>query len=117
MPNREGTTLEVSSLLSDTVRSCKRLVKLNRPPLLNSAAWKYFSNLPTLDTLSIFGSSVLGSFALLDQDDLDFLNVRTFSFYTRMAADATTVIQRPEFPSLKKFALYFDNSSLEHNLL
>ncbi|OAX35531.1 hypothetical protein K503DRAFT_858558 [Rhizopogon vinicolor AM-OR11-026] len=95
----------------------QRLIKLNRPPLLNSAAWKHLSNLPTLDTLSIFGPSVLGSFALFDKDNLDFasfLDVRTLSFYTRTAADVTTVIQRSEFPSLKKFALHVDNPPSEH---
>jgi hypothetical protein len=65
-------------ILCDTIRSCKRLVKL-RGPLLDFAAWKYISSLPTLVTLEINGAGVDEP---LDWDGLDvahFLNLAALS--------------------------------------
>jgi hypothetical protein len=94
-------------ILCDTIRSCKRLVKLCCP-LLDFAAWKYISSLPTLVTLGINGAGVD---ELLDWDGLDvahFLNLAALSLdfdepSLTEANNIATVIQHSEFPSLKEF--------------
>ncbi|KAJ8594790.1 hypothetical protein M405DRAFT_450304 [Rhizopogon salebrosus TDB-379] len=94
-------------ILCDTIRSCKCLVKLCCP-LLDFAAWKYISSLPTLVTLEINGAGVDEP---LDWDGLDvahFLNLAELSLdfvepsFTE-AKNIATVIQHSEFPSLKEF--------------
>lgn len=92
------------SLLSDTVRSCTRLVAL-RLPYLDFAAWKHLSNLSTLLTVEI-SHDVCRS---MDWDDLDFapfLNLTVLSFHARVTTDIITVIRHSEFPSLKEFSMY-----------
>ncbi|KAJ8596818.1 hypothetical protein M405DRAFT_804906 [Rhizopogon salebrosus TDB-379] len=104
--NAPMTTRDIS-MLSDTVRSCRRLVKLRCPPL-NSAAWKYLSNLPTLVTLTVNGP---GADDLLGQDNFSpFLNLKILSVYLgtlhfATAKNITTFIRHSEFPSLKEFHL------------
>jgi len=99
----------VISRLSDTIRSCNRLVKLCCP-LLDSAAWNHISNLPTLVSLEINRPGA--NTQLLDRDDLNlapFLNLTDLSLSLRSpstdAVDIMTLIQHSEFPSLKKFEL------------
>jgi hypothetical protein len=94
-------------ILCDTIRSCTRLVKLCCP-LLDFAAWKYISSLPTLVTLEING---MGVDELLNWDGLGlahFLNLTALSLDLEepsltCAKNIATVIQHSEFPSLKKF--------------
>jgi hypothetical protein len=96
------------SLLSESVRSCKRLKHL-RCPSLDSAAWKYLSNLPTLVTLAICNGPYN---ALLDRDNIilaPFLNVTALTFHSRSATDIITIIQHSEFPSLKEFGATVDD--------
>ncbi|OJA11043.1 hypothetical protein AZE42_07192 [Rhizopogon vesiculosus] len=97
------------SRLSDAIRSCNRLVTLCCPPL-DSTAWEYLSNLPTLVKLDIHGH---GADHLLDQDNLNlapFVNVTSFTFRPAAptfvtVANMITVLQRSEFPSLKESKL------------
>jgi len=94
-------------ILCDTIRSCKRLAKLCGP-LLDFAAWKYISSLPTLVTLEINGAGIDEP---LDWDGLDvahFLNLTVLSLNFENpslteAKNIATVIQHSEFPSLKEF--------------
>ncbi|OJA12696.1 hypothetical protein AZE42_11699 [Rhizopogon vesiculosus] len=93
------------SLLSEIIRSYRRLKHLTCPSL-DSAAWKHLSNLPTLVKVEI--SRGLDKIQL-DRDNIDFgpfLNVTTLHFNIKSASDIITLIQRSEFPSLKKFAMY-----------
>ncbi|OAX31658.1 hypothetical protein K503DRAFT_60425 [Rhizopogon vinicolor AM-OR11-026] len=55
-PLAHGQTADDLALLSDTVRSCKRLVKLRCSPL-DSASWTHFSNLHTLLSRNLWGVS------------------------------------------------------------
>ncbi|KAJ8592834.1 hypothetical protein M405DRAFT_812158 [Rhizopogon salebrosus TDB-379] len=112
-------TTDDSSLLSDTVRSCNRLVKLCCP-LLDSSAWGYLSKLPTLTTLTINGPGTDGD--LLDWNNLNFvpfLNLTALSLSLGTiprvtATNIATAIQHSNFPSLKKFKLHaFDDYSWE----
>jgi hypothetical protein len=95
-------TADELSLLSDTIRACKRLKHLTCPSL-DYAAWEHLSNLPNLVALQICGGMHQ---VLLNRDSLDFapfLNVATLRFYqVESAADIITVIQHSEFPSLKE---------------
>ncbi|OAX33522.1 hypothetical protein K503DRAFT_518147 [Rhizopogon vinicolor AM-OR11-026] len=109
------TTAEDLDLLSDTVRSCKRLVKLRCPPL-DSAAWKHLSNLHTLLTVKI-RKAYYGTYHPLDRNNLEFapfLNVRTicFSFDLGIAEGIITLLQRSKFPSLKNFGFNVTDGSL-----
>ena len=99
----------VISRLSDTIRSCNRLVKLCCP-LLDSAAWKHISNLRTLVSLEINRPGA--DTQLLDRDDLNlapFLNLTDLSLSlcspSAYAVDIITLIEHSEFPSLKEFEL------------
>jgi hypothetical protein len=91
--------------LSETVRSCKALTRLQCPPL-DSAAWKHLSTVPTLLDLSILQESFSGPPSKLDTHNLSFatfLNVTILRFCYAPIADITTVMQHSEFPSLKEF--------------
>jgi hypothetical protein len=98
------------SMLSDTVCACNRLVKLCCP-LLDSSAWRYLSELPTLVTLTINGPDKDGD--LLDWNNLNFvpflnLTALSLSFGALPRVTTTniaTAIQHSNFPSLKKFEL------------
>jgi len=75
--------------------------------VLDSAGWKYLSNIPAVLTLKING---LGVDNLLDRGSLNFvpflnLTALCFEFDTRAAANIATVIQQSEFPSLNEFDL------------
>ncbi|OAX35230.1 hypothetical protein K503DRAFT_868405 [Rhizopogon vinicolor AM-OR11-026] len=103
--NIEHTTNQLS-LLSDTIRSCEHLKHLKCPPL-DYEAWKHLSELPTLVTLSINGEMD----NLLDRDNVNFapfLNITALYFCVHSAADIITLIQRSQFPSLKKFNMHVD---------
>jgi hypothetical protein len=109
LPEDPMTTDDIS-LLSHTVRSCNRLVKLCCP-LLDSSTWRYLSELPTLVTLTINGPDKDGD--LLDWNNLNFvpflnLTALSLSFGALPRVTATniaTAIQHSNFPSLKKFEL------------
>lgn len=97
-------TADELSLLSETVRSCRRLKHLECPAL-DSAAWNHLSNLHTLVTLRNYGPYQIP----LDGDHLSFapfLNVTSLSFSVETAASIVTVMKHSEFPSLKKFKLH-----------
>jgi hypothetical protein len=92
-------------LLSETVRSCKRLVRLHCPQL-DFAAWNHLSKLPTLLEVTIFDR--VHSPLDPSRNNLDFssfLNVTSLIFFVDMAADIITVMQHSEFPSLKRFKM------------
>ncbi|OAX35232.1 hypothetical protein K503DRAFT_773702 [Rhizopogon vinicolor AM-OR11-026] len=106
----DGQTADHFALLSDTVRSCKKLVALCCPPL-NSSAWKHLSDLHTLLTVEIHGV-----FRPLDGNHLKFapfLNITTLSFDLKIATGLITLLQHSEFPSLKKFEFLGRMSSWE----
>lgn len=92
--------------LSEAVRSCKALRRLQCPPL-DSAAWKHLSTIPTLLDLSIHQESFSPSPPpKLDTHNLSFvtfLNVTTLRFCYAPIADIIAVMQHSEFPSLKEF--------------
>lgn len=99
-----GTTARAPHL-SETVRSCKALKRLQCPPL-DSAAWKHLSTIPTLLDLSIHQESFSSPPSKLDTHNLSFatfLNVTTLRFCYAPIADITAVMQHSEFPSLKEF--------------
>ncbi|KAG1813829.1 uncharacterized protein BJ212DRAFT_376433 [Suillus subaureus] len=96
-----------ASHLSETVCSCKALVRLQCPPL-DSAAWKHLSTVLTLLSLSIYQESFSNPPSKLDTHNLSFvsfLNVTSLHFCYAPIADITAVIQHSEFPSLKEFEL------------
>ncbi|KAG1879620.1 hypothetical protein C8R48DRAFT_236955 [Suillus tomentosus] len=100
-------TVSQAPHLSETICSCKALVRLQCPPL-NSAAWKHLSTVPTLLNMSIYQESFSGSLSRLDTHNLNFstfLNVTTLRFCFAPITDIIAVIQHSEFPSLKEFEL------------
>jgi hypothetical protein len=104
-----GRTSDGLSVLSDTVRLCKRLVKLHCPPL-DSAAWKHLSNLHTFLTLDIQGQCYPSDWGNLEFGP--FLNITTISFTVDKVADIITLIHHSEFPSLKMFELKVQSKAL-----
>ncbi|OJA11047.1 hypothetical protein AZE42_07187 [Rhizopogon vesiculosus] len=101
------------SLLSDTIRSCNRLVELCCP-LLDSEGFRCLANLPTLVRLNINGP---GADDLLDRDVLTlapFLNLTALSIvlgkpFSVEVENIIMVMQHSKFPSLKKFKLFTDD--------
>jgi len=101
--NPDFYTPDEVSLLSHTVRSCKRLVNLHCHQL-DSAAWEYLAGLPTLLTLNILVHEAYP----LAWDPLYFacfLNITTLVFDVHTGADVVTILQHSEFPSLKEFEM------------
>ncbi|KAG1869398.1 hypothetical protein DFJ58DRAFT_63192 [Suillus subalutaceus] len=99
---------ELSSL-SDSVRSCKRLVTLTGPPL-DLAAWEHLSNLHTLVGVVIGKTGRRISSPKLDLNNHNlnfapFLNLATLYFRSDTAVYITTLMQHSEFPSLKEFSM------------
>ncbi|KAG2148772.1 hypothetical protein DEU56DRAFT_782106 [Suillus clintonianus] len=94
------------SLLSDSVRLCKRLVRLSCPPL-DWAAWKHLSNLPTL--LGVQIDAKRSAFLWpLERDMFNsspFLNLRDLSIMHSSAAYIIAVMEHSQFPSLIKFTV------------
>lgn len=92
--------------LSETIRSCKALVRLQCPPL-DSAAWKHLSTVSTLLDLTMYQEDFSGTGpSKLDTHNLSFatfLSVTTLRFCYTSIADTTAILQHSEFPSLKKF--------------
>ncbi|KAG0703080.1 hypothetical protein DFH29DRAFT_465446 [Suillus ampliporus] len=91
------------SLLTEAVRSCKRLKHLECPPL-EWEAWSHLSNLHTLLTVDISGEAWP-----LDRPNVEFapfLNVTRLSFHIATAAYAITAMQHWEFLSLKEFTVH-----------
>ncbi|KAG2144706.1 uncharacterized protein EDB93DRAFT_531534 [Suillus bovinus] len=100
-------TIAQAPHLSETVRSCKALVRLQCPPL-DFPAWKHLSTVPTLRDVSIFQESFSSPPFRLDTHNLEsltFLNVTTLRFSFAPITDITAIIQHSEFPSLKEFEL------------
>ncbi|KAG0694970.1 hypothetical protein DFH29DRAFT_880347 [Suillus ampliporus] len=96
------------SLLSHSVRLCKRLVNLSCPPL-DCAAWEHLSNLPTLLTIRIGkGSRVPSPLNIHNLKFALFLNLTTLSYHAKTAKYITTVLKHSEFPSLKRFEMIVD---------
>ncbi|KAG0694959.1 hypothetical protein DFH29DRAFT_1072659 [Suillus ampliporus] len=103
-PSGSGTTADELSLLTETVRSCKRLKHLCCAPL-GWVAWSHLSNLPTLLTVRIIGYSDNP----LGYQNLHFgrfLNVTVLHFRVELAAYILTVMEHSEFPSLKEFEIH-----------
>ncbi|KAG2122917.1 hypothetical protein DEU56DRAFT_831018 [Suillus clintonianus] len=99
-----GNTTDELSLVSNTVRSCKRLVNLSCAPL-DWAAWNHLSNIPTLLTVTIDGQFP----SPLTWDHLKFapfLKLTALSFASDAVTDITPVIRRAEFPALQRFDMH-----------
>ncbi|KAG2137866.1 uncharacterized protein EDB93DRAFT_1166399 [Suillus bovinus] len=97
------STADELSLLSDSIRMCKRLVTLYCPPL-DWAAWKHLSNLPTLLSVAICGEVRCP----LDTDNFiftHFLNITALSFHVTTASYVIAVMRNSAFPSLKEFKM------------
>ncbi|KAG2073425.1 hypothetical protein BDR04DRAFT_1152196 [Suillus decipiens] len=95
-------TTDELSLLSDSIRLCKKLTMLYCPPL-DWEAWKHLSNLPTLHSVSIEArSDPPWSLELGVIDFSPFLNVESLSFWLHSAAYSTTILHYSQFPSLKR---------------
>lgn len=91
--------------LSETIRSCKALKRLQCPPL-DSAAWKHLSTVPTLLDLSIHQEDFSSLPSKLDTHNLSlatFLNVTILRFCFAPIEDTIALLQHSEFPSLKEF--------------
>ncbi|KAG2096330.1 uncharacterized protein F5147DRAFT_818453, partial [Suillus discolor] len=100
----DGSTANELSFLSDRIHWCTRLVTLSCP-MLDWAAWKHLSCLPTLLELKI-DQGCIDPPSLPKQDivNLSFLNITSLSFRQLFdAADFITVMQHSQFPSLKEF--------------
>ncbi|KAG1777978.1 hypothetical protein EV702DRAFT_205118 [Suillus placidus] len=115
------STADELSLLSDSIRLCKRLVTLYCPPL-DWATWKHLSNLPTLLSVTICGEVLCP----LDTDNFvftRFLNITTLSFHVTTASYVIAVMRSSAFPSLKEFKMiarifpWEDAEQLFHALL
>ncbi|KAG1762800.1 hypothetical protein EV702DRAFT_1283849 [Suillus placidus] len=108
LENLDIETMGVMALaphLSETVRSCKALVRLQCPPL-DSAAWKHLSTVPTLRNVAIRQENVSNPPSKLDTHELSlttFLNITTLHFCYAPIADITAIIQHSEFLSLRQF--------------
>ncbi|KAG1799300.1 uncharacterized protein HD556DRAFT_1534506 [Suillus plorans] len=110
----DGSTADELSLLSDRIHWCTRLVTLSCP-MLDWAAWKHLSCLPTLLKLEI-DPGCIDSPSLPKQDlvNLSFLNITSLSFRELCdAGDIITVMQHSRFPSLKEFDFEAHFLSLE----
>lgn len=110
-------TEEEAPQLSETIRSCKALVRLQCPPL-DLDAWEHLSNVPTLLNVSIYQerhssppiyqerySSPSSSLETHNLSFLTFFNVTTLRFCYATIEAVTELIQHSEFPSLKEFEL------------
>ncbi|KAG2121774.1 hypothetical protein BD769DRAFT_1476847 [Suillus cothurnatus] len=98
------------SLVSDGVRSCKRLVTLTCPPL-DLAAWEHLSTLHTLIKIAIGREKKKVMSPKLDLSKnhnfnfTPFVNLVFLFFHSDTAVYLTTVLQHSEFPSLKEFCM------------
>lgn len=109
IPEWERQSADDRTLLSESVRLCRRLITLSCLPL-DWAAWKHLSNLPSLLKVSVREPRSASRWSL-DRDIVNlapFLNVTTLSFNVNTAAYAITVMQHSEFPSLKEFEMVAD---------
>ncbi|KAG2119356.1 hypothetical protein DEU56DRAFT_123352 [Suillus clintonianus] len=103
-PNEE--TADGRSLLSDSLRLCKRLVTLSCPPL-NLTAWEHLSNLPTLLKVTLCGG-MIDPFPLHLNNNISFgpfLNLTTLCLDVATDTYVTALMQHSEFPSLKMFSM------------
>ncbi|KAG2148797.1 hypothetical protein DEU56DRAFT_81239 [Suillus clintonianus] len=97
-------TADELSLLSDSVRLCKRLVRLSCPPL-DWAAWKHLSDLPTLLGVRIDANRRAFLWPL-ERDIVNlspFLNLKDLSIWLSSAAYVIAVMEHSQFPSLINF--------------
>ncbi|KAG2029867.1 hypothetical protein BDR03DRAFT_261822 [Suillus americanus] len=95
------------ALLSETVRSCTRLRRLQCSLPLDSAAWMYLSTIPTLLEVKIPASRMI-RYPLDNLNFATFLNLTTLAFrgYGIEVATVVTIIQHFKFPSLKEFEMH-----------
>ncbi|KAG2148799.1 hypothetical protein DEU56DRAFT_81322 [Suillus clintonianus] len=94
------------SLLSDSVRLCKRLVRLSCPSL-DWAAWKHLSDLPTLLGVQIDANRSAFLWPL-ERDIVNlspFLNLKDLSILLSSPAYVIAVMEHSQFPSLIKFTV------------
>ncbi|KAG2082843.1 uncharacterized protein F5147DRAFT_208103 [Suillus discolor] len=92
------------ALLSETLRSCKRLRRLQCPPF-DSAAWMHLSTIPTLLDVNIFTSRTI-HYPLDNLNFATFLRLTSLSLCGIEVASAVAIIQRSKFPSLKEFEMH-----------
>ncbi|KAG1813456.1 hypothetical protein EV424DRAFT_57966 [Suillus variegatus] len=92
--------------LSETLRSCKRLRRLQCPPF-DSAAWMHLSTIPTLLEVKILTSRMINIHYPLDNLDFaTFLHLTTLLLSCGIeAASAIAIVQHFKFPSLKKIEM------------
>ncbi|KAG1727209.1 hypothetical protein EDB19DRAFT_1750564 [Suillus lakei] len=105
-----SSTAYESTLLSETIISCKRLVTLFYP--FDWAVWKHLSDIPTLLKIAItwgIESRVPSPPNSAKLNFAPFLNLSALSFRTNTAAYITTVIQHSEFPFWKKIVILVDS--------
>lgn len=114
--NFDASTADELSLLSDSVRLCKRLATLSCPPL-DWAAWEHLSTLPDLVKLGVRDVQIRGVPPwTLERDianPIQFLNVTVLSLQVHSAAYIITVMQHSQFPSLTKLKIETDLLSSE----
>ncbi|KAG1810470.1 uncharacterized protein HD556DRAFT_55854 [Suillus plorans] len=90
--------------LSETLRSCKRLRRLQCPPF-DSATWMHLSTIPTLLEVKISTPRTI-HYPLDNLDFATFLHLTTLSLSGIEAAYAVAIIQHSKFPSLKEFEMH-----------
>ncbi|KAG2052525.1 hypothetical protein BDR06DRAFT_1009386 [Suillus hirtellus] len=107
-PDMEDFTIREDSdraQLSETLRSCKRLRRLQCPPF-DSAAWMHLSTIPTLLEVKIFIRRTI-HYPLDNLDFATFLHLTTLSLSGGIeAASVVAIIQHFKFPSLKEFEMH-----------
>jgi len=108
-PDMEDFTIREDSdraQLSETLRSCKRLRRLQCPPF-DSAAWMHLSTIPTLLEVKILTSRMINIHYPLDNLDFaTFLHLTTLLLSCGIeAASAIAIVQHFKFPSLKKIEM------------
>ncbi|KAG1831504.1 hypothetical protein EV424DRAFT_1342876 [Suillus variegatus] len=108
-PDMEEFTVHEDSnraQLSETLRSCKRLRRLQCPPF-DSAAWMHLSTIPTLLEVKIYTPRTI-HYPLDNLDFATFLHLTTLSLSGAIeAASAVAIVQHFKFPSLKEFGMLF----------
>ncbi|KAG1813457.1 hypothetical protein EV424DRAFT_1557555 [Suillus variegatus] len=90
--------------LSETLRSCKKLRRLQCPPF-DSAAWMHLSTIPTLLNVNIFTSRTI-HYPLDNLNFATFLRLTYLSLYGIEVASAVAIMQHSKFPSLKEFEMH-----------
>ncbi|KAG2082842.1 uncharacterized protein F5147DRAFT_783158 [Suillus discolor] len=106
-PDMEEFTVHEDSdmaQLSETLRSCKRLRRLQCPPF-DSAAWMHLSTIPTLLEVKISTPRTI-HYPLDNLNFATFLRLTSLSLCGIEVASAVAIIQHSKFPSLKEFEMH-----------